>query len=260
MVCSGCGQDGHNIRTCPAGKAPQPTAPSQPTEFYHGTSPQAALLIQENGFRVDLSGTNAGTMLGPGVYVTTTLQKAMRYAEDKPHGGVVLKLRVDLGNCRAIVRGDALRTTWQQAGYDSAWAARGVLRPDSLGENCVFESKRIAITDVIALETRQLQVGGFSVVRQGARGVLVQDAVAQLQDAMAKTSIISKLSTAQAAAPPKPKPKPKAKAKGKGKPAGKVDDRKVRLGDGRELQLYRDAAGTYGSLLWIPCVIRAVHP
>lgn len=35
--------------------------------FYHGTSLEAAMLIQEEGFRVDLSGTNAGAMLGPGL-------------------------------------------------------------------------------------------------------------------------------------------------------------------------------------------------
>ena len=33
--------------------------------------------IQTEGFRVDLSGTNAGKMLGPGLYCTTTLEKAV---------------------------------------------------------------------------------------------------------------------------------------------------------------------------------------
>ena len=47
------------------------------TEFYHGTSLEAALKIQDEGFRVDLSGTNAGKMLGPGLYCTTTLEKAV---------------------------------------------------------------------------------------------------------------------------------------------------------------------------------------
>ena len=53
----------------------------QPTEFYHGTSLEAIMAIQESGFRVDLSGSNAGAALGPGVYVTTTLLKALNYAE-----------------------------------------------------------------------------------------------------------------------------------------------------------------------------------
>jgi len=60
------------------------------------------------GFRVDLSGTNAGTMLGDGVYLTTTLRKAMTYAEtgNRPHGGAVLKLKVDLGRCKELLSGD----------------------------------------------------------------------------------------------------------------------------------------------------------
>ena len=49
--------------------------------FYHGTSVAAGLAIQSDGFNVDLSGSNAGTMLGNGVYLTTTLRKAMTYAE-----------------------------------------------------------------------------------------------------------------------------------------------------------------------------------
>eukprot|EP01046_Picozoa_sp_COSAG06_P104139 COSAG06_NODE_50329_length_319_cov_1.140909_1_plen_77_part_01 len=53
----------------------------RPTEFYHGTSLEAILAIQDSGFRVDLSGTNAGAMLGPGVYITTTLAKALNYAK-----------------------------------------------------------------------------------------------------------------------------------------------------------------------------------
>ena len=53
-------------------KSSKQTGP--PTEFYHGTSLEAALTIQEKGFDVDLSGSNAGAMLGPGVYITTSLQ------------------------------------------------------------------------------------------------------------------------------------------------------------------------------------------
>lgn len=46
----------------------------RPDTFYHGTSIAAALSIQEHGFRADLAGTNAGTLLGPGVYFTATLE------------------------------------------------------------------------------------------------------------------------------------------------------------------------------------------
>jgi hypothetical protein len=34
--------------------------------FYHGTSLEAAYSIQRTGFDVDLSGSNAGTLLGNG--------------------------------------------------------------------------------------------------------------------------------------------------------------------------------------------------
>ena len=99
--------------------------------FYHGTGVEACMSIQSGGalvmlmlelvlllllltpliltgFRVDLSGTNAGTMLGDGVYLTTTLRKAMTYAEtgNRPHGGAVLKLKVDLGRCKELLSGD----------------------------------------------------------------------------------------------------------------------------------------------------------
>ena len=57
--------------------------PGRPTEFYHGTSLEAILGIQANGFRVDLSGSNAGQALGEGVYMTTTLEKALNYAKGK---------------------------------------------------------------------------------------------------------------------------------------------------------------------------------
>ena len=49
----------------------------RPTIFYHGTSVEAALAIQEKGFDPERSGTNAGALLGKGVYCTTTLEKAM---------------------------------------------------------------------------------------------------------------------------------------------------------------------------------------
>lgn len=61
---------------------------------YHGTSLDAALSIQANGFDPDLAGNNAGAMLGKGIYVTSTLEKAMNYAKTKQASGVVLILKV----------------------------------------------------------------------------------------------------------------------------------------------------------------------
>ena len=58
-----------------------------PTEFYHGTSLEGALAIQNKGFRVDLAGTNDGTMMGNGVYVTSALIKAYTYADNAHQQG-----------------------------------------------------------------------------------------------------------------------------------------------------------------------------
>ena len=79
------------------------------TEFYHGTSLEAIMAIQESGFRVDLSGSNAGAALGPGVYVTTTLLKALNYAEgaagkQTQHREVCWCWRSPLGAATACVR------------------------------------------------------------------------------------------------------------------------------------------------------------
>ena len=70
-----------------------------PRDFYHGTSLEAALKIQEEGFRVDLAGSNAGTMLGKGCYVTTSLEKALNYAKHKNADcGAIFRLDVTWGS------------------------------------------------------------------------------------------------------------------------------------------------------------------
>ena len=69
----------------------------RPDTFYHGTSIEAALAIQAYGFDVARAGTNAGALLGLGVYCTTTLKKAMDYAKGNLAGGIIFELRVDLG-------------------------------------------------------------------------------------------------------------------------------------------------------------------
>jgi len=141
-----------------------------PTEFYHGTSLEAILAIQQAGFRVDLSGTNAGAALGPGVYITTTLEKALNYAHGLPNNrnparGAVLVLEVDIGRCYAVRFNNVAECTgWQQRGYDSAWAAEGVIGERE--ENCVRDPARIRITNVVLGHTGQARSLGY-VVRNG---------------------------------------------------------------------------------------------
>ena len=141
-----------------------------PIEFYHGTSLEAILAIQQTGFRVDLSGTNAGAALGPGVYITTTLEKALNYAHGLPSNrnparGAVLVLEVDIGRCYAVRFNNVAECTgWQQRGYDSAWAAEGVIGERE--ENCVRDPARIRITNVVLGHTGQARSLGY-VVRNG---------------------------------------------------------------------------------------------
>jgi hypothetical protein len=139
--------------------------------LYHGTSLEAILAIQESGFRVDLSGTNAGAMLGPGVYVTTTLQKALNYAkregvpgkEPNPAAGGVFELEVNLGRCytvRSNTPGE--RTGWASQGYDSAWAAAGII--GVMEENCVRDPARIVrIRNVMLGNTGEARRLGYEV-------------------------------------------------------------------------------------------------
>jgi hypothetical protein len=144
--------------------------------LYHGTSLEAILSIQESGFRIDLSGTNAGAALGPGVYVTTTLQKALNYAkregipgkEPNPAAGGVFELEVDLGRCctvrsaagpRKATRAE--RTSWASQGYDSAWAAAGVI--GEMEENCVRDPARIRITNLVLGNTGEARRLGYEV-------------------------------------------------------------------------------------------------
>jgi hypothetical protein len=133
--------------------------------MYHATSLKAALCIQAEGFRVPNgpSQQKAGALLGPGVYASTTLQKAMKYC-DGPEGGIVFELAVDLGKCKTLEENDPMMTTWQQHGYDSAWAPKGAGGLGAgLEENCIKDPKRIKIMQAIAGDTKQLQKAGFKI-------------------------------------------------------------------------------------------------
>jgi hypothetical protein len=127
-----------------------------PRSFYHGTSIEAAFKIQETGFRVDLAGSNAGALLGPGVYCTTTMDKALHYAKQHPQQGVLFELEVDLGRCKVLKQGDPMMQTWQSHDYDSAWAPEGA-SGQGLEENCIKDPARIRIVNVSAGHTGKLR-------------------------------------------------------------------------------------------------------
>jgi len=143
-----------------------PTRPGPPGVFYHGTSLEAAMNIQQFGFDVKRSGSNAGAALGRGLYVTTTLQKALNYADRMPCRGVIFELRVDLGRCYTITANDRDNGNlemWQQMGYDSAWAAEGIIGERE--ENCIKDPRppRIMIQNITLGHTGEAKRAGYTV-------------------------------------------------------------------------------------------------
>ena len=141
----------------------------RPKTFYHGTSLASAHAIQRDGFRTDLSGTNAGALLGQGLYVTTTLEKALHYAKPKAAAGAIFTLDVELGKCYKVTDPtDPMRTTWSDSGYDSAWAPPGVLDAQGREENCIKDPQRqVHITAVTLGNTSQARHAGFALDAQG---------------------------------------------------------------------------------------------
>ena len=142
--------------------------------FYHGTSLEAALTIQDGGFRVDLAGSNAGAMLGNGVYITTTLEKALNYAhgtrtKPRPHGGCVLQLKVDLGRMYTLKGGprkppdDPLRTRWfmRPHNYDSCFSPAGF--GGEREEHCVRDANRVHVVSVTLAHTGKANEAGYFV-------------------------------------------------------------------------------------------------
>ena len=134
----------------------------RPDTFYHATSEENALRIQERGFVIP---DGPGGLLGRGVYCTSTLKKAMDYLKG-PHGGVILQLKIDLGNCKQLVENDPMMKTWQNHGYDSAWAPFSAVNPGDKGkeENCVKDPKRITVVAAIAGSTGELRAGGYDII------------------------------------------------------------------------------------------------
>ena len=137
--------------------------------FYHGTSMEAAFSIQSSGFDVSRSGSNAGALLGNGVlYVTDQLAKAMQYTAGKPQGGCILQLAA--GNCLHLDRSNIhMKGTWQNAGYDSAHAAAGVLGGGSREEYCIKDPRRIRQLESVTLcDTGLATAAGVTTVTDSA--------------------------------------------------------------------------------------------
>ena len=142
-------------------------SPPRPSTFYVGTSVELALAIQERGFntaRTAARGENA--LLGAGVYCTPVLSMAVAHARTHPSRGAVLELYCDLGRCRALSPDDPLMTTWQQHGFDSAWAPPALVAA-GFPEACIKLSASVSIVRVLAGDTAALRGLGLAVRGDG---------------------------------------------------------------------------------------------
>eukprot|EP01045_Picozoa_sp_COSAG04_P013567 COSAG04_NODE_968_length_9110_cov_6.799911_5_plen_1619_part_00 len=125
-----------------------------PTEFYHGTSLDAAIKIQQTGrFR-----PSTGGMMGKGVYMANAIRKTEGYMKSKglAHGGVLLKLKVDLGRCKRVTSSGS---SWIAEGYDSVWWDKG----SNMNENCVKDPSKIEIIDAFLGHAAKAQEAGYFV-------------------------------------------------------------------------------------------------
>lgn len=149
-----------------------------PTRFYHGTSFEAAMSIQRFGIKPSKDG-----VLGKGVYVTSSSKQAMAYANreaEQRHGGVCLKLHVDLGKtCMLEMKKDTKTdhtkhlttglvrmtrkpwqmTNWHDDGFDSA----SFLRPNGMYEACIYDASRVTIVKIKFGDEKRAKRAGYSV-------------------------------------------------------------------------------------------------
>ncbi|KAK2900690.1 hypothetical protein Q8A67_008805 [Cirrhinus molitorella] len=115
--------------------------------MYHGTTMENALRIQSEGFRRSSDG-----MLGPGVYVSRSKDKASRYPLNATGQQLaILKLSIRVGKVKRIdCQGHRLQKTWHQNGYDTAWVpANCGMVPSGLEEDCVYDPSRIKVLEII---------------------------------------------------------------------------------------------------------------
>jgi hypothetical protein len=118
-----------------------------------------------DGFDVTRSGTNAGAALGRGLYVTSKLEKALIYAKRMPYNGAIFELRVELGQCYTVNANDSNRQNWQEMGYDSSWAAAGIMGERE--EYCIKDPRppRVVIQHIFLGHTGEANSAGYWVAQ-----------------------------------------------------------------------------------------------
>ncbi|XP_017538551.1 grass carp reovirus (GCRV)-induced gene 2q [Pygocentrus nattereri] len=125
--------------------------------MYHGTTMDKAMKILNEGFIPSADG-----MLGRGVYLSRSFEKASRYPVYRQAGEqlAVLKLSVRVGKVKRIdYQGHPMQKTWHDHGYDTAWVpANCGMVPSGLEEDCVYEPWRIKVQQVLSAD--QTAAGG----------------------------------------------------------------------------------------------------
>lgn len=127
-----------NFKQLQPGQAPKK---SHGYTMFHGTHKNNAQAIITSGFKPSTGGT-----LGPGVYCSRDINKAMCYPLCGSNDRVVFKLQVRVGKVKKIDNQCMhLQTTWHQHGYDTAWLPASVL---GLEEDCVWDPKRLTVVGI----------------------------------------------------------------------------------------------------------------
>ncbi|GAA6093744.1 uncharacterized protein LOC108263802 [Tachysurus ichikawai] len=115
--------------------------------MYHGTTLAAAQAIMQEGFRRSADG-----MLGPGVYLSRSVDEAQCYPlNPSPWERLaILKLRVRVGKVKKIeTQGHPLQKTWHEHGYSTAWTPPNCgMVSSGLEENCVWDPNRIEVLEM----------------------------------------------------------------------------------------------------------------
>ena len=118
---------------------------------YHGTDIDAAKRIRKIGFEVSLSGINAGSMLGNGIYVTATLEKSLQYARRKYKKGCILVLLAYPGRCINLKKRDINMQNWNKLGFDSAFSGDNI--NGRREEYCIADPKRVRVLQIEYVDT-----------------------------------------------------------------------------------------------------------
>lgn len=117
--------------------------------LFHGSSPEGAQGISEDGFRIDMAGSNAGTMFGKGAYFAECCSKSDEYSREGQNQifkglYALLLCRVCCGEMFRIDRSDipAINAALKSGDYDSVLGDREA-SVNTYREFVVFRERQI---------------------------------------------------------------------------------------------------------------------